>query len=213
MEELRKDIRRLRNELRTAGLPLENLRAVQEAADRIANAARQPVEDTAEKQDRRDEWKPRLGDNVWLETLNAEGIVTELDATDAVVQVGSLRVRAGLHELQKRRKSEKRTRERGHVRQYEPVATGITRGKSPGMELDLRGQRVEESLEQLEAYIDAAYTAGLPFGRIIHGKGTGALRKAVREYVESHALVSKVETGHPNEGGDGVTVIHMVPIT
>ena len=61
--------------------------------------------------------------------------------------------------------------------------------------------------------MDAAYTAGLPFGRIIHGKGTGALRKAVRDYVREHPLISKVTPGMPNEGGDGVTVIHMVPIT
>jgi DNA mismatch repair protein MutS2 len=213
MNELRKDIRRMQSDLRTAGLPLDNVRAVQEAAERIAQAARQPVENAQETTERRDEWKPRLGDNVWLETLNAEGLVTEIDATDAVVQVGSLRVRAALDELQKRTKSNKRTRERGHVRQYEAVPDLAPRGKSPGMELDLRGQRVEESIERLEAYIDAAYTAGLPFGRIIHGKGTGALRKAVRDYVETHALISKVETGHPNEGGDGVTVIHMVPIT
>jgi DNA mismatch repair protein MutS2 len=81
------------------------------------------------------------------------------------------------------------------------------------LELDLRGQRVEEALDRLDAYIDAAYTAGLPFARIIHGKGTGALRRAVRERVEGHPLVSKVTPGEPQEGGDGVTVIHMVPLT
>ncbi|MBC8171008.1 MAG: Smr/MutS family protein, partial [Anaerolineae bacterium] len=212
MEDVRREIRRLRGDIRTAGLPLENVRAVQEAAEKIALYASQSVENVIPEVRERTDWKPRLGDNVWLEVLNAEGTVTELDSNEAVVQVGTLRVRAKLGELQKRSKSEKRVRERGHVRQYEDVAPVVPRGKSPGLELDLRGQRVEESLQQLEGYIDAAYTAGLPFGRIIHGKGTGALRKAVREYVENHALISKVETGHPNEGGDGVTVIHMVPI-
>jgi DNA mismatch repair protein MutS2 len=80
------------------------------------------------------------------------------------------------------------------------------------MELDLRGLRVEGALEKLVSFIEAAYSAGLPFARIIHGKGTGALRKAIREQLEGHELVTKIETGHPNEGGDGVTVIHMVPI-
>jgi DNA mismatch repair protein MutS2 len=211
MDEMRREIKRLRGDLRTAGLPLENLRAVQEAADKIANLAAQPVENATEAPERT-EWKVRLGDTVWLATLNAEGVVTELDGVEAQVQVGTLRVRAKISELQPRTKSQKRQMKRGHVRQYDTTTPVTPRGKSPGMELDLRGQRVEESLERLESYIDAAYTAGLPFGRIIHGKGTGALRKAVRDYLENHALVSKVETGHPNEGGDGVTIIHMVPI-
>jgi DNA mismatch repair protein MutS2 len=52
----------------------------------------------------------------------------------------------------------------------------------------------------------------LPFARIIHGKGTGALKKAVRERVEHHPLISKVTEALPKEGGGGVTIIHMVPL-
>jgi DNA mismatch repair protein MutS2 len=128
--------------------------------------------------------------------------------------VGTLRVRANVHDLQKRSKSQKREMKRGHVRTYDPSNTiNFPRTASPGLELDLRGERVESALERLGDYVDAAYTSGLPFARIIHGKGTGALRKAVRQMVEEHPLISKVETARPNEGGDGVTVIHMVPIT
>lgn len=214
IDDIRRDIKRLRGDLRTAGLPLDTVRAVQLAAEKIADYAKQPIEDVTENVDERDGWRPHLGDTVWLATLNAEGTVTELEGNDAVIQVGSLRVRAGLHDLQKRNRSQKRAIKRGHVRKYESDASAIVvpLTKSPGLELDLRGERVETALERLESYVDAAYTAGLPFGRIIHGKGTGALRKAVREHVEAHALISKVETAHPKEGGDGVTIIHMVPI-
>lgn len=212
MDELRKEIKRLRRDLQTAGLPLEQVRQVQQAADKAAVEINKPVENAVQMPDSATEWRPRIGDTVWLETLNAEGTVTELDMTDAVIQVGSLRVRAKLNELQKRSSSQKRQIKRGHVRQYENTETVIPLGKSPGMELDLRGMRVEGALEKLEAFVDAAYSAGLPFARIIHGKGTGALRKAIREHIEGHELISKIETGHPNEGGDGVTIIHMVPI-
>lgn len=214
IDDIRRDIKRLRGDLRTAGLPLETVRAVQLAAEKIADYAKQPIENVIENVDERDGWRPRLGDTVWLATLNAEGTVTELEGNDAVVQVGSLRVRAGLNDLQKRNRSQNRAIKRGHVRKYESDASAVVipLAKSPGLELDLRGERVETALERLESYVDAAYTAGLPFGRIIHGKGTGALRKAVRERVEAHALISKVETAHPKEGGDGVTIIHMVPI-
>lgn len=212
MDEFRREVKRLRRDMQTAGLPLEQIRSVQQSADKLVQEVNKPIEDVFEPSEISD-WKPRIGDTVWLATLNAEGIVTELDSTEALVQVGSLRVRAKLNELQKRTASQKRAIKRGHKRIYEESMEPVMpRGKSPGMELDLRGMRVEGALERLEDFVESAYSAGLPFARIIHGKGTGALRKAIREIVEHHELISKVETGHPNEGGDGVTIIHMVPI-
>ncbi|MYE25859.1 MAG: hypothetical protein F4X87_01320 [Chloroflexi bacterium] len=136
-----------------------------------------------------------------------------MDDKGAQVQVGALRVRASFADMRKRTRSEKRAAERGHVRQYEPAEAQLPKSESPGMELDIRGQRVDEAIEILDRYINAAYNAGLPFGRIIHGKGTGRLRQAVRGYLREHLLVSKVTQGQQGEGGAGVTVIHMVPIT
>ena len=77
------------------------------------------------------------------------------------------------------------------------------------MELDLRGQRAEDALEMLQTYIDNAYMTGMPFVRIIHGKGTGRLRQVVREALQSSSYVARFETGQESEGGDGVTVAHM----
>jgi DNA mismatch repair protein MutS2 len=213
LQTIQKEIRRLRSDMRTAALPLESLKQLEAAAKSLNTEIQAPVENAVEMPDR-EEWTPRLGDTVWLQTLNAEGIITELGTDDAVVQVGALRVRAGFDELHKRTRSEKREMKRGHKRVYEKSPDPIVpRGKSPGLELDLRGERVDEALKRLETYLDAAYTAGLPFARIIHGKGTGALRQAVRERTEAHPLVSKVTDALPNEGGGGVTIIHMVPIT
>jgi DNA mismatch repair protein MutS2 len=79
-------------------------------------------------------------------------------------------------------------------------------GPPPSVELDLRGQRAEEALDRFESYIDEAFRGGLPFVRIIHGKGTGALRAAIRQALNGHPLVRSFEPGKPNEGGDGVTV-------
>ena len=74
------------------------------------------------------------------------------------------------------------------------------------MELDLRGQRAEDALDALDRYLDSAYMAGLPFVRIIHGKGTGKLRQVVREALQGSVHVTSFESGRENEGGDGVTV-------
>jgi DNA mismatch repair protein MutS2 len=74
------------------------------------------------------------------------------------------------------------------------------------LELDVRGQRADEALARTEMYLDDAFRAGLPFVRIIHGKGSGALRAAIREALASHPLVRRLETPAPHEGGEGVTI-------
>ncbi|MBZ0279129.1 MAG: endonuclease MutS2 [Anaerolineae bacterium] len=209
-----KDVRRLRNDMRAASLPLDTLKSLQDEAAQLATNAQQNVPNEAENVTGTVEWMPKLGDTVWLAKLNAEGTVNELDRESATVQVGTLKVRAGLDEISHRSKSEKRQIKRGHQREYEKSPDPIVpKGQSPGLELDLRGERVDEALKRLETYIDAAYMSGLPFARIIHGKGTGALKKAIRERVEHHPLISKVTEALPKEGGGGVTIIHMVPLS
>ncbi len=213
LDDFNKQLRKMRNELRSAGMPAETINALKAAADKMAGWTNAPLNDADEVQQLEDvDWLPRIGDNVFLETLNAEGVIVELDDKAAQVQVGALRVRAKYGDMRRRSRSEKRAIERGHARQYEPADIPPPATASPGMELDIRGQRVEEALEILDRYINAAYNSGLPFGRIIHGKGTGRLRQAVRMYLNDHALVSKVTQALQNEGGAGVTVIHMVPI-
>ena len=208
-----REVKRLRNEMRSASLPLDMLKQVQDEAASLATNAQQSVPDEGETIVE-STWVPRLGETVWLAKLNAEGTITELEQNNATVQVGTLRVRAGMDEIAHRTRSEKREIKRGHQRVYEKSPDPIApRGQSPGLELDLRGERVDEALRRLETYVDAAYMSGLPFARIIHGKGTGALKKAVRERVEQHSLISKVTEAMPQEGGGGVTIIHMVPIT
>jgi len=73
----------------------------------------------------------------------------------------------------------------------------------------MRGWRVEDALAQLETYLNDAAMSGLGSVRIIHGRGTGALRAAVREYLTGHPLVSSSAPAAANEGGDGVTVVQL----
>jgi DNA mismatch repair protein MutS2 len=213
MEEFRRELRRLRGEMRDASLPLENLRAVQQASENLDKALQQPVENGVKAPDDLLDWTPRLGDAVWLEPLKAEGTIIELDKDEAMVQIGSLKVRAALRDLTKPTRAERKVNRRRRVTEYAAATPelSIPKGQSPGLELDLRGERVEEALERLDNYIDAAYLSGIPFGRIIHGKGTGALRRAVQDRVTEHPLISKAMPAPPKEGGDGVTIIYMVP--
>lgn len=214
LEGFKKELRRMQQELNMAGMPLDKVKALQEAAQKMVEWTASPMEvEEMERVQEEGDGKVRVGDVVFLDTLNAEGTVVELDGRDAVIQVGSLRVRSRVAEIRKRNRSERRAADRG--RRYEAPLPVVDRmpppAVSPGLELDLRGESVEDALSRLDRYVDAAYLAGLPFGRIIHGKGTGKLREAVGKYLTGHRLVSKIEQGLPNEGGAGVTVLHLVP--
>ena len=78
--------------------------------------------------------------------------------------------------------------------------------KTLSRQLDLRGLLVEEALERLDKHIDDALLAGNQEILIIHGKGTGALRKAVREYLQESSFIKKAQLAELSEGGDGATI-------
>jgi DNA mismatch repair protein MutS2 len=75
--------------------------------------------------------------------------------------------------------------------------------------LDLRGQRADEALGELEAFLDRTALEGADTVFIIHGHGTGALRKVVREYLATSPYVERFRPGGTGEGGDGVSVVSL----
>ena len=75
--------------------------------------------------------------------------------------------------------------------------------------LDLRGERVEAAIEQLGAHLDEALLAGVDQAVVVHGAGTGALRRAIREFLAEHPRVRSVRSGRREEGGDGATVAEL----
>ncbi len=219
LEALRQEVRRMRKRLQAAGQPLDIIKEVEQELPAMEDhllPVPEPLPQLADNGRADDQPQFRLGDLVWVATLNTEGQITELSANEAEVAVGRLRLRTKLDELSYRSKSEskrdakqkKRSREvRGPARGRDEVST---RGANPGLELDLRGQIVEDSIPRMEDYLDAAYMAGMPFVRIIHGKGTGVLRAAIRDRLHGHPLVKQYKKGGHKEGGDGVTVVHLV---
>jgi DNA mismatch repair protein MutS2 len=77
------------------------------------------------------------------------------------------------------------------------------------IELHLRGMRVDEGLDALDRYLNQALLAGLPWVRIVHGHGTGAMKTAVRDALRRYPFVTSVRAGAQNEGGDGATVAYL----
>ena len=147
-----------------------------------------------------------MGSKVQLRTLRTEGVVTALSEDEAEVQVGVLRVRARLTELDLKGKPQAPV---SNLPAKQRGKTTAPRAESPGIELDLRGQRADDALDALDSYMERAYLAGLPWVRIIHGKGTGKLRDVVRQALSQHPHVKSFEGGKRGEGGDGVTVAKL----
>ncbi|NLM38101.1 MAG: endonuclease MutS2 [Firmicutes bacterium] len=193
------------------------LRSLQEATDqrtrsRLANQARvvfqnrlAELEEPLLPVDEEYRGELEVGMCVRLAGLAQEGEIVDLNADSALVQSGAVRLwveRGKLTPLVGR----KQKPEPGKIKMG---ALGQEKAKTISPELDLRGMTVEEALQVTDKYLDEAVLAGLPWVRLIHGKGTGVLRTAIAEYVKKHPRVSKYRWGETNEGGMGVTVVEL----
>lgn len=211
---LKSNIDSLKSQLKKAKQPLTALKNIEEKIEEIENKTTKPVERRQTADNRPSSIVNRqlsLGERVIVSTLNAEGVVTAISESDAEVQIGTIRVRAKISELIRpqtiddRPQKEKNRQPSSTVNR--PSSTVGT--KSPGMEVDLRGLMSEDALDKMEKYLEQAYLSGLLWVRIIHGKGTGKLRQAVREALRGHAYIKSFEEARDNEGGEGVTVAKL----
>ncbi|GAC1647689.1 MAG: hypothetical protein NVS4B8_20480 [Herpetosiphon sp.] len=211
MREVRQEVRRLRDESRSVSVTREWL---QQAEDRI-RAAGERVE--TERRVREvvapATQKPRpihAGDKVYVASVKLDGEVLEVDEDDgeAEVQVGGFRIRVDLRELR---------RQKGGTALGSPLTNPpappsfrAPPGPAVSMQLDLRGMRASEVEPLLERYLNDAYLSNLDQVRIVHGKGTGTVRKIVRDVLARHSLVNTYAGGTEGEGGDGVTTAQLV---
>ncbi|WP_077327320.1 endonuclease MutS2 [Virgibacillus siamensis] len=144
----------------------------------------------------------QTGDEIKLLSVNQNGTVLEkISENEYYVQVGIMKVKVKRDELQliskKSSVSEK------------PLATVKGSNYHVKTELDLRGERYEDALLKLEKYIDDALLAGYPQVSIIHGKGTGALRKGVNQFAKKHPRIADARSGSMGEGGSGATILKL----
>ena len=155
----------------------------------------------------------KVGDRVRVLSLNMDGQLLE-DPRDGVVpvQIGIMRVTLPLDQMRPLKKTEAGAAARREERKTAPVSSGageIAMRKSMQIapELMLRAMRVDEAQPILDKYVDDAYAAGIHQARIIHGIGTGALRRVVWDFLRGHPAVASFRLGEKSEGGEGATVV------
>jgi DNA mismatch repair protein MutS2 len=149
-----------------------------------------------------------VGDTVRVRGMEQRGEVIAISGGrgDAEVQLGALKVRVPLGDLERLSRRQARAAETQVAQPRALSLPSFEDREAPGMQLDLRGWRVEEVTPAVDQYLNDAYLAGMPSVRILHGKGTGALRLAIREQLARHPLVKSYASAPNTEGGDGVTV-------
>jgi DNA mismatch repair protein MutS2 len=206
LDHVRRELRAVQRRLAIMSTSRADLGEIEKTLDDLAPstapvepAAISPVPDVAAPAE------IEVGDTVWVADLNATGEVLGLDGEAAEVQVGAFRVRTRLSSLELRHKAPKRP-----AAEADEAGIAVPATPAVSLELHLRGMRVEEALPLVEKYLDDVYRAQAPFARIVHGKGTGALRKAVREFLRGYPLVESFRSGVEGEGDTGVTVVKLV---
>ena len=216
LAEVRGELKRLAKDREQVAVTREWLRQAETRANELGQSVRQV---RAARPAPRAAAPPssgvRPGDRVLVASLGQQGdVISVLDGGEAEVQVGTFRLRRPLADLSRMSRNQVRAAERetrGPAARRAPAVTIATArgGEAMPLEIDLRGLRPSEAEDTLERYLNDAYLASLPFVRIIHGKGTGALRQSIRQYLAQHPLVGGFEGSKDQMGGEGVTVAKL----
>jgi DNA mismatch repair protein MutS2 len=221
LREARGQLRRLRDEFRSVSLTRQwmeeaekRLQETQSQVKEIVRAPRQRSEaDESAAQapgpsPQQQASRPlQVGDTVLVRSVGLSGEILSIDEAEqtAEVQVGGFRMQAELAELRREKQGERKD----EMRRASTSSSSLPPPPDVGMNFDMRGWRAADVVEKLDRYLNDAYLAGLPFVRLIHGKGTGALRQVVRDVLGGHPLVASFGSGGA-DGGEGVTVARLV---
>lgn len=175
-----------------------------EARKRLDEAAPEAKLAAKPKRDAKPVRRIEAGDDVRVYSLNQKGSVVELAGEEAVVQLGIMKMKVPLDDLELLSSAKSAAK---------PVQSGAnvkrTRGESVRSELDLRGANLEEALMEVDRFLDEALLGNLGQVYIIHGKGTGILRSGIQEFLRKHKHVKSFRLGSFGEGGTGVTVAEL----
>jgi DNA mismatch repair protein MutS2 len=212
----RQELRRLREDTRSVSLTREWLQQAEERLKSVGETTEQrrrqrqpqPLATQAPAQQEPRPIEP--GDRVHVTSVRLDGEVLAIDSEsgEAEVQVGGFRMTVDLREL-RRLKGGTRDSSPGYTVTSATQAPAAAPARDVSMQLDMRGMRAAEIEALLDRYLNDAYLSDLSEVRLVHGKGTGTLRKIVRDVLGAHPLVVSYQGGVDGEGGEGVTIARL----
>jgi DNA mismatch repair protein MutS2 len=182
----------------------ENTDETEEVRQTLSAASRRTA------QERRPTAVPKPGTAVYIPSLGVHG--TLLSAPDEQgevdVQMGTVRGHLPWHQLEPLPEEQ---REGPVQRAASRANVSVPVPAKPPSEILLRRKTIEEALAELEARLNQAFLSGLATLRVVHGKGTGTLRRAIHRHLGSHPLVDSFQIAEAAEGGEGATIVHISP--
>lgn len=195
------DLKKAQQEKNVQAVLQETREKMNNLANAIGDKAQKKVKAGGEltKQD------VQVGMSVYVPKLGQKGqIVSKPDHKSEVqVQVGMMKINLHVSALERTQEGIA-DKSKSNVQKF-----SINKLQHISPDLDLRGMLAEDALSRLDKYLDDASIAGLNLVNIIHGKGTGALRQAIHQYLKIHPLVDAFRLADANQGGDGATVIQL----
>ena len=227
IERAKKEAERIVENARRAGnsllLEIEQLKKEQAKEKNLQEIARKAKQAMGRQLDKMDEITnglqdddgdyvlPRelvVGDRVFVKSLGGEAEVVSIDQKKNTVQVqsGMLKMKADIADLRLLGGKKQPKKQQGGTRK---VHTGANSTLSATSNIDLRGTTVEEAMLDLDKFIDGVLRTGLNEITIIHGKGTGALRKGIHTYLRKHPNIRTFRVGTFGEGEEGVTIAEL----
>lgn len=152
----------------------------------------------------KDEIKPGL--SVFVTNYNSDGIVLSNVSKDneVQVQIGSMKLKVNIKFLQAKKSSDKNSKNYEYTKRSDNL-----KSKSVSSEINLLGLTVDEAIPLVDKYLDDCFMAKLSPVRIVHGKGTGALRNGIQKYLKTNKYVDSFRPGTFGEGEMGVTVVNL----
>jgi DNA mismatch repair protein MutS2 len=146
-------------------------------------------------------------DRVRIITLDQEGTIESISDGQYTVLVGSLRFRAGRDELQLIKAAAVLSKHAAALPRG--VSADVRIDESAAQEINVIGQRADEATDRVDKFLDEAYMAGAETVRIVHGHGTGALRRAIAELLTGHAHIARFHAAPSDQGGMGATIAEL----
>ncbi|OAK68265.1 endonuclease MutS2 [Lederbergia galactosidilytica] len=197
-EEVMKDLRQLRFQ---SGAQIKEHELI-EARHRLEKAIPSLDKQIGKTKKEKKNFEFQPGDEVKVTSFGQKGhLIEKVAEKEWNVQIGIMKMKVKERDMEFIQSEQKK--------ETKPMATIKGRDHHVGLELDLRGERLEDALLKVEKYIDDALLANYPRVSIIHGKGTGVLRKGITDYLKQIRAVKRIRLGEAGEGGSGVTVVEF----